>query len=139
MLLAQLICERPDELRADLMETYGIDLDEAMEGAHSAPFVASLAMQLPQDCRWRVSYDGDMWWTGDRMLLAALANALNGLIWGLSDKRKRGMPPRQVGPSWATDRGRKAPAMAMDRDRLVELLSRPRDGMREREVGDDGR
>lgn len=108
------------------METYGICLDEAMDGGYSAPFVASLCMCMPQDCRWRVSYDKDMWWTGDRMLQAALVNALNGLIWGLSDKDKRGPEPKPIGPSWAIDKGRKVPAKAMRRDELLEILARPR-------------
>ena len=127
MLLAQLICERPDELRADLMETYRISLDEAMDGAYTAPFVASLCDQLPQDCRWRVSYEPDAWWTGDRMLMASVLNALNGLIWGMGDKRKRGPKPKPIGPKWATEgRKRGIPAQAMRRDRLLELLARPR-------------
>lgn len=108
------------------METYHISLDEAMEGRYEAPFVASLALQLPQDCRWRVSYEPDAWWTGDRMLSAALVNSLNALIWGLGDKKKRGPRPKPIGPKWAVDKGRKAPALAMSKERLLELLARPR-------------
>ena len=126
ILLAQLICERPDEIRADLMETYGICLEEAMEGSYSAPFVASLCEQLPSDCRWRASYEPDAWWTGDRLLLAALVNALNGLVWGMSDRKRRGARPRLIGPKWATRRGRSVPTLAFSKERLMELLSRPR-------------
>lgn len=133
MQLAQLICERPDELRADLMETYGINLDEAMEGAYTAPFVASLAMQLPQDCRWRVSYDSDAWWTGDRVLAANLVNNLRGLIWGMSDRRRRGPEPKPIGPSWMRG-NRKAQALAMTSAELMERLGRPRHGRE----GEDG-
>lgn len=116
------------------METYGVCLDEAMEGRFGAPFVASLAMQLPQDARWRVSYDPDAWWTGDRMLQAALVNAFSALLWGMGDKKRRGPRPKPVGPSWAIDKGRTVPATTMSKERLLELLALPRS-----EVIDDGR
>lgn len=109
------------------METYGICLDEAMEGRYGAPFVASLCIGLPQDCRWRVSYEPDAWWTGDRMLFAALVNSLNGLIWGMGDKKKRGPRPKPVGPKWAIDKHKKIPAMTMAKEQLLELLARPRE------------
>ena len=131
MLLAQLICERPDELRADLMETYGICMDEAMEGRYTAAFVASLCEQLPPSCRWRVSYEPDAWWDGDRVLMANILNNLRGLIWGMSDKRRRGPEPKPVGPSWMRGQ-RKMGAVAMGAEELMRVLARPRKG------GDDG-
>ena len=54
------------------MQTYGVCIDHAMDGGYPAPFVAALADQLPQSCRWRVSYDMDAWWDGDRMLQAVI-------------------------------------------------------------------
>lgn len=109
------------------METYGIRLDEAMGGALPVELVAVLAEQLPQSCRWRVSYDRDAWWNGDRVLQAALVNSLNLLIWGMADKAKRGPAPRRVGPSWmAGDSSRTLPAVAMGRDELLAELSKPR-------------
>lgn len=107
------------------METYGISLDAATEDMEPAS-VAALAWQLPQDCRWRVSYDKDMWWTGDRLLAAALVNGLYGLIWGMSDKKSRGPKPKQVGPS--RPRGRKQPCVAMTPDELLKRLALPRKG-----------
>lgn len=102
-------------------------LDGAMGGAYPAPFVAALAEQLPQDCRWRRAYDKDAWWTGDRILAANLVNSLNALIYGLSDKKKRGSKPKPIGPSWAMRQGgRGLPATVMGRDVLIERLSRPR-------------
>lgn len=109
------------------MQTYGVCLDEAMEGRYTAPFVASLALQLPQDCRWRVSYDRDLWWTGDRMLAANLLNQLMGLIWGLSDKGTRGQQPKPVGPSWARGE-RKSTAVVMTPRQLLAELRKPRRG-----------
>ena len=101
-------------------------LDEAMEGRFPAPLVASLAWQLPQDCRWRVSYERDAWWTGDRQLMAALVNSLRGLIWGLSDRDGRGPEPEPIGPSWVT--GQRSRGMAMPADELMERLSSRRRG-----------
>ena len=110
------------------METYGICLDHAMEGAYPAPFVASLADQLPPGCRWRVSYDEDAWWTADRLLMASILNTLRGLVWGLGDKKKRGPAPKPIGPKAAAKRGRSLPATAMSVDELVAELSKPREG-----------
>lgn len=125
-MLAQLLCERRAELEADLLQTYGLMLDEAMGGAYPATLVASLVYQMPQDCRWRVSYDKDAAWTLDRQLQAGILNNLRALIWGLSDKDERGPEPEPVGPSWATRRAN--PMMAMTITELMEQLSRPRRG-----------
>lgn len=115
------------------MEVYGICLDAAMDGAYPAPFVAALAYQLPQDCRWRVSYDKDAWWTGDRLLMASIANALRGLVWGMADRRKRGPMPKQIGPRGTG--GRTLGRQPMSVAGLLERLSRPR---RRRKEVDDG-
>lgn len=117
------------------METYGICLDAAMEGAYPAPFVAALCEQLPASCRWRVSYDRDAWWDGDRMLMASVLNTLTALVWGMSDKRRRGPRPRPVGPSWALRTGRKVPAIVMTKDELMRELAKART----QEVGGHGR
>lgn len=125
-MLARLVCERRDELAADLMETYHVCLDEAMEGRYGATFVAALADQLPTSCRWRVSYDKDAWWNAERLIAAATLNNLRGLIWGLSKKEDRGPEPEPIGPSWAKQG--KAKDVAMDAATLMSRLSRPRKG-----------
>ena len=117
---------RPDELAADMMETYGVSVEAAEAGAMSPSLVAALAAQLPQDCRWRVAEDPDAWWTGDRLLAAGLVNSLNGLVWGLADRKRRGPRPKPVGPAWARRETRKAAAVAMDKERLLAELARPR-------------
>jgi len=119
------MCERPDELRADLMQFYGVCLDAA-EGAYDAAFVACLVEQMPQDCRWRVACDPDQWWTGERLLMARLCNSLDGLIWGMADKKRRGPMPKPMGPSWVRKRGRSLPMVAMTKDELMAELSKPR-------------
>ena len=109
------------------MESYGVCLDAAMDGGLPPEFVAALAAQLPQDCRWRISYERDAWWTGDRILMASLQNALTGLIWGMADPKRRGPRPQLVGPKWLVDpRTRTVPALVFSKEKLLEQLSRPR-------------
>ena len=129
MALALLLSDYPDELTAYLYETYGLDLYAAMDSGMEPGFVAALAVQLPPGCRWRCAHDPDDWWTGERMLMAGLLNELRGLIWGMADKKKRGAPPKPVGPSKLVDKAgntRKLAAVVMTRAELMEALSRPR-------------
>lgn len=126
-MLAAVAREHPDELRADLQEHYGIDLDHARAGLHTPSHVAALVAQLPPGARVRVAYDADAAWTLDAVLMASVRNSLNSLIWGMSDKKTRGPAPAPVGPSWMT-RGavRSLPARAMAVDELLEALGRER-------------
>ena len=117
----------PDELRADLQRHYGIDLDHAMRGEHSAGHVAALAANLPLDARVYVAQNADASWTRQEILLAETRNALNKIIYMLADPRKRGNPPEPVGPSWLTaGRMRSLEARSMGIDELMEELSKPR-------------
>ena len=128
-MLAALLCDHPDELAADLMEVYGLNLWAAMDSGMEPGFVAALAVQLPPGCRWRVAEDPDLWWTGDRVLLAGLLNELRGLIWGMSDKKKRGPAPQPIGPSTAAkSTGRKLAMTVMSREELLAELAKPRKG-----------
>lgn len=117
-----------DELRADLQQYYGVDIDRAMDGEHSAQHVSALVTQLPPDARLRHVDDDDREWDLDRTLLAALLNCFNALLYGMSDKRKRGRRPQLVGPSYMTgDRGRRTlDAQVMTVDELNEILSMAR-------------
>lgn len=119
-----------DELRADLMQHYGVCLDDAMEGRYSPDFVASLVTQMPEDCRWRVAEDRDALWNMDRVLLALLVNQIQGYIWANADKKRRGPRPKPLGPKWLVeaDNTRKLPAMPMSREMLLAELSKPRTG-----------
>ena len=109
------------------MEVYGLNLWAAMDSDMEPGFVAAPSVQLPPGCRWRVAHDPDAWWTGERMLLAGILNDQRGLIWGLADHKKRGAPPKLIGPSTlAKDGARKLAAIVMSRDELLEALSRPR-------------
>lgn len=119
-----------DELRADLMQHYGVYLDDAMDGRYSPDFVASLVTQMPEDCRWRVAEDQDALWNMDRVLLALLVNQIQGYIWANADKKRRGPRPKPLGPKWLVeaDNTRKLPAMPMSREMLLAELSKPRTG-----------
>lgn len=125
MLLAALIDTSEDALRADLQRYYGIDLDHAMAGEHSAGHVAALAAYLPSDAATHIMNDGDAVWTLEATLTAALLNTLNALAYGMSDKAKRGSRPQMVGPSRMRG-GRKALAKPMTTEQLMAELSKPR-------------
>ena len=129
MMLAAVLGIHEDELRADMQEHYGIDLDHAMSGAHSAYHVAALVSQLPQGSRLRCTEDEDDMWRLDSMLLAGVLNSVNRLAYMLADKKTRGPMPEAVGPSWLRDRNRRSlPARVMTVDRLMDELSKPRGG-----------
>lgn len=92
-------------------------------------FLAALSVQLPPGCRWRVAADPDAWWTGERVMQAALLNELRFFVYGLADKKKRGAPPKLIGPSYMTKgQVRKLAAVAMSREKLLEELAKPRKG-----------
>lgn len=114
-----------DALRADLQRYYGIDLDDAMGGAHSAAHVAALVRHLPSDCALRTSNDEDAAWTLEAVLLAGILNSLNSLIHGLGGK-KRGKRPKLIGPSYMRGKPEKLPTRAMTSGQLMEILNRPR-------------
>lgn len=118
--------EDEDALRADLQRYYGIDLDKAMAGEHSARHVAALVAYLPSDSNINRARDKDAAWTLEATLLASVLNSLNSLIYGMSDRRKRGNPPEMVGPSYMARKRRTLPARAMDASELMLELSKPR-------------
>lgn len=127
MLVAE-FCVHEEALRADLQQYYGIDFDNAMSGAHTAHHIACIVSQLPQDARIR-TMDGDIQWSLDSTLLASILNSVNGLIYGMSDKKKRGRPPAIVGPLWMRDNAgsHSLPARVMPADELMEILNMPRE------------
>lgn len=119
--------EHPDELRADLQRYYGIDLDHAMAGGHTAGHIASLVVCLPSDAALFRAIDNDAAWTLQGTLLAAIFNNLTGLIYGMSDPRKRGKKPQRIGPSWMVNQGnQKLETRAMSISELMDELSKPR-------------
>ena len=118
--------EHPDALRADLQRHYGIDLDHAMAGEHTAAHVAALAAGLPSDALVRQAIDPDAAWTLEAVLLADLRNMFAMFSWGLGNPRKRGAKPKRIGPSWMRSRMRKLASTAMTVEELMAELRKPR-------------
>ena len=125
MLLSKALDDDEGAVRADLQRFYGIDLDDAMRGEHSAGHVAALITHLPSDaCIYR-SRDIDASWTLEASLLACIFNLISSVVYGMSDKKTRGNRPAQIGPSWMKPES-KAPARLMTVDELMAELSLPR-------------
>jgi hypothetical protein len=98
-----------------------------MNGAHSVYHIACLVNQLPPNARIRTVENRDNNWTLNDVLNASVLNSLNSLIYGMSDKRKRGKPPEIIGPSWMQKKNtRSIPARAMPVDELMRILQLPR-------------
>lgn len=113
-------------MRADLQQTYGIDLDKAMGGEHSAAHIAALTAQLPAGARIRVCESPDDRWTSELCLLAMLANQLNMLLYMFGAK-KGDKKPALIGPSWMTGaRSNKVDAQVMTIEQLRAELAKPR-------------
>lgn len=126
-MLAYAYREHEGELRADLQQYYGIDLDRAMAGEHTAGHLAELVRHLPDGARVRVAIDPDEQWTPALVIDACLYNAFASFVYGLADKKRRGRPPDRIGPSWMRAGGmRKAQAKVMTIDELRAELSKPR-------------
>lgn len=127
MMLAAAWNENQCELRADLQRYYGIDIDHAMRGEHTAAHVAALVKCLPTDCMLFAARDVDASWSREQIILAEVRNILNDLAWGMSDPKKRGKRPERIGPSWMT-RGnmRTLESRVLTIDELVAELNKPR-------------
>lgn len=114
-------------MRADFQEYYGVDFDRARAGEHSPWHMACLLVELPSNARVRVAEDSDALWTLDSVIGASVVNAVNSLIYGLGDSRKRGNPPELLGPSWMRrNNNRTLPARSMPVGELMEILNKPR-------------
>ena len=118
---------REGALRADLQQHYGIDLDGAVDGAHTARHVAALVVNLPRNSRLAVAENPDMAWSLTDVLLAALINSFRGFVWGMSDPKRRGNKPDLIGPSWMTKgKTRSLPARVLPIEELMKELNKPR-------------
>ena len=126
-LLAAMYALHPEELRADLQRVYGIDLDHAMRGEHTAAHVAALAVNLSRDACVFATESEDARWGLAEILLADIRNTLVGFVWGMSDRRKRGRKPVPIGPSWMTrGKTRTLDARVLTIEQLQAELAKPR-------------
>lgn len=127
MALAVAMTLYPDALRADLQRFYGIDLDHAMAGEHTAGHVASLVAYMPQGSMMAVARDPDNAWSLESTLLAELRNLFAGYLWAMLDKRKRGSRPADIGPSWMRrEHTRTLEARVLSIEDLMDELNKPR-------------
>lgn len=76
-LLGTLLRECPDELEADLLSEYHLDIEDMWEGRLSVAKVARLTEQLPAGSRVWKSLGWDNAWTSQEHLTALLADLLN--------------------------------------------------------------
>ena len=113
-------------MRSDLQRFYGIDIDHAMRGEHTPHHIAELVKFVPHDSALGAVYDEDSVWTMDRTLLAFIYNSLNLMMWGMSDKRKRGAKPEQILPKRMKQHKRSIDAQAMTIEELMNVLARDR-------------
>lgn len=128
MALASVIAENESMLRADLQQFFGIDLDRAMDGEHSANHIAQLIECLPQESRLSHSVNKDTQWSLTDVLLAVLINNFRMFVYGMSDPKKRGQKPELIGPSWMTTQKKTLPARVLPINELLAELNKPRRG-----------
>ena len=115
-------------MRADLQQTYGINLDDALNGACTVVHLAALVEGLPPDARIRVIANDDAEWTLDRVLLADIRNHLAMILWALGSSKNR-PKPALIGASWMRDNGKqKLEAQVMTIEELMTELAKPRGG-----------
>ena len=127
MALASVIAESEAPLRADLQQHFGIDLDRAMGGEHSANHIAQLVTQLPQGARLVHSVNKDAVWTLTDVLMAVLINNFRMFVYGMSDPKKRGAKPELIGPSYITEQQKSTlPARVLPINELMAELNKPR-------------
>ena len=113
-------------LRADLQQYYGIDLDRARSGEHTATHIAALVANLPREARIVAIGNKDAVWGLRETLFAILINNFNLFVWGMADKKKRGAKPELIGPEYLIKPKKKLAARVLPIDELMKILSMPR-------------
>lgn len=116
----------PDRLRADMQRFYGLDLDQ-VGSTIRVRRAADLAANLPeQACVWSI-IDERSAWTGDRWLLAQIADSVDFLAWAQTEEAQhRGAKwDRRIPRPGDTGRARDK-ALGMTREQLDRLLAMPR-------------
>lgn len=113
-----------------MQQFYGIDIDHAMNGAHTPIHIAALVEKLPPKSRVLFELDKDSYWDLPDILMATLINHFRLFVWSLGGAK--GAEPERIGPSWMKKKAnsKKLEAMAMPIDSLLEELSKPRKGVK---------
>ena len=123
MVLARLEDERPDELRADFQQFYGLCLDD-MGGSYTHAHAACLAAQLPRESRCFRAEDPSAQWGDAEYLLAAIEHGVRMLLWSKTKDAAKG---RNVPKALQTpaDRARVARKLeSTDVERVTDVLVR---------------
>ena len=122
-MLARELDEHPDELRADLQQYYGLNID-GMGRDFSTLHAAALVAQMPEGSRTARAHDPDAAWTLDRLLAAVVANNTNWLVWSKTkDGQRNRNRPKPIGPD-GPGKPKHIRGMAMAPDKLMAELRR---------------
>ena len=127
MLLARLLSDKPCELRADMQQYYGLDLD-GMGVAYSHAHAACCAAQLPAGARvWRGT--AAEWGTAE-YLLASVEHSLRVIAWqNTEDAAKRRNYPKPIDtPASREERERHAANAMANRAWIDEVIGRKQRG-----------
>ena len=104
-MLAAMLAQCPDELAADMLETYGLLMPDILAGKYPAFFVAQLATQLPPYARTLTKINADSAWRLEHILLASLCNSFNSFVYSYGGKK--GKKPKPIGPSYMCGKNKK--------------------------------
>ena len=121
MVLARLEAERPDELRADFQQFYGLCID-GMGRAYTHAHAACLAAQLPRESRCFRADDPAAAWGDSEYLLAAIEHGVRMLLWSKTKDAERGRnAPKAL--QTPADRARVAKKLeSTDVERVTDVL-----------------
>lgn len=122
-MLARLIRRYPDELRADMQEVYGLNLDDLGTG-YTLKHAGALAAQLPATSRVQCRIDPANAWGWTEQLLAATVNTLRVMAGIGQPVYPPGYQPRTVAAPLAA-RGTRG-EVTMDADAYGARLALPR-------------
>ena len=81
--------ERPDELRADFQQFYGLNLD-SMGRDYSLLHAATLSAQLPSESRIKRIYEPSYKWSDADYMLRSIEHSLRVLAWQQTKDGQRG-------------------------------------------------
>lgn len=126
-MLARLVRDRPSELRADLQQYYGLNMD-GMGAAYSYAHAACLCAQLPAGAR--VWHGTAAEWDTRTYLLAKIEHTLRVIAWqSTEDAQKRRNYPKPIDtPASREEFERKYNATQANRAFVDEILNRPQGG-----------
>lgn len=110
MSLGAALAGHPDELRADLQQFYGLDLDRMGE-AYTAAHAAALVRMLPRESRLARVESPALEWSEAEYLLARIEHTLRVLAWQRSKDGQHGRNyPEKLQTPYDRERARRVAA-----------------------------